>query len=154
MKIALKKKVQAVMTEMYRVITNDWKSSVGALHRGLDAFSYDGWVKYLDVMTGKSISNFNKPEDLSDKIRGNFRDEDLEARYNTRVRACGQIPYTAENTSNYNPRHTSFLPRMIREYNKMATELSSAHLITSTQMEIKKMREDVKYLIKKNRIYY
>ena len=67
MKIALKKKVQSVMTEMYRIITNDWKSSVGALHRGLDAFSYDGWVKYLDVMTGKSISNFNKPEDLSDK---------------------------------------------------------------------------------------
>ena len=153
-RIALRKKIQGVMTEMYRVITNDWKSSVGALHRSLDAFLYDGWVKYMDVMTGKSISNFNKPEDLSDKIRGNFRDEDLEARYNTRARARGQIPYTAENTSNYNPRHTSFLPRMIREYNKMATELSSAHLITSSQTEIKKMKEDVKYLIRKNQIYY
>ena len=48
----------------------------------------------------------------------------------------------------------SFLPRMIREYNKMATELSSEHLITATQTEIKKMKEDVKYLIKKNQIYY
>ena len=43
-KIGLKKKIQSIMTEMYRVIQNDLSSSVGAHHRGLDAFSLDGWV--------------------------------------------------------------------------------------------------------------
>ena len=154
MNTGMKKKIQSKLTEMYRTISNDWKSSVRTVHDNLKAFSLDGWIQYMDVMSGKNIRDFHKPEDLSDKIGANYRDERLEVRYNTRARAGGAITYTAENTSTFTPRHNSYIPRLIRTHNKIPYSCRSAHLMKSNYFEIKQMKEDLKDFIRNNQIFY
>ena len=66
----LKDKVQAIITEMYRVIFNDRTSSVKDLHSRCSALNLTGWAEYLDFMLGKSFNDFTKPTDMTRRIGG------------------------------------------------------------------------------------
>ena len=65
----LKKKIQAVLTEMNRIILNDYHSSTRVVHEKLGALSLDGWIQYMDVMSGRSITDHIKPEDMAKKTQ-------------------------------------------------------------------------------------
>ena len=93
---ALKKKIQSVITEMYRIVSNDYETGTKALHEKLEALSLDGWIQFMDVMGGRSITAFIKPEDMSNKISPNDQDPYLP---NTRGRREGMIAYSQTNTS-------------------------------------------------------
>ena len=64
----MKEKVQKLLTETYRVVAQDWKSDVWKLHRDLNVLSLDGWIKYMTIMEGKKILDFQKPVDLKNMI--------------------------------------------------------------------------------------
>ena len=65
----LKKKIQAVLTEMNRIILNDYHSSTRVVHEKLGALSLDGWIQYMDVMSGRSITDHIKPQDMAKKTQ-------------------------------------------------------------------------------------
>ena len=45
------------------------KENAGCFIR--NQFSLEGWINYLDVLTGKTIGDFRKPIDVAAKIRQN-----------------------------------------------------------------------------------
>ena len=104
----LKQKIQDIITEMPRVVSGDYKSGVKDLHENMKALSLDGWIQFMDVMSGRTCSDYIKPEDMAHKISTNNEDPFLP---NTRGRAAGRITYTDLNTSSYTPRYSSYLPR-------------------------------------------
>ena len=139
------------MTEMYRIITGDYHSSPRQLHENEQALSLDGWIQFMDVMSGRSISDFIKPEDMANKISSSNPDPYLP---NTRGRTEGRIPYTQLNTSTYHPRWKSYLPRYVRTYNSIPRDITTANLVTSTYTEKLLMKTRVKEFIKMKQIYY
>ena len=66
--IFLKKKIQSMLTETYRVVLQDWTSSARIVHERLDFLSVDGWIQYLDYFVAKNIMDFRKPIDLAAKL--------------------------------------------------------------------------------------
>ena len=51
----LKDKIQNILTETYRIVYNDRKSSVKDLFQRAKALTLDGWISYLDFFVGKNI---------------------------------------------------------------------------------------------------
>ena len=105
----------------------------------------------MDVMTGRSIRDFIKPEDMSRKLDSDGRDPYLP---NTRSRAAGMFAYTQDNTSSYHPRWKSFLPRFVRTYRNIPRDLTTANLVTSSYTEKLLMKTRIREYIRLKQIYY
>ena len=148
---ALKKKIQSVITEMYRIVSGDYVSSVPKLHEDHEALSLDGWIQFMDVMTGRSIRDYIKPEDMSRKLDNDGGDPYL---HNTRGRAAGMVAYTQENTSTYHPRWRSFLPRFVRTYRALPRDITTANLVVSSYTEKLLMKTRIREFIILKQIYY
>ena len=73
--IFLKQKVQSILTETYRVVLQDFTNSTRKVHESLKVLSLDGWIRYLDIMSGKKIIDFQKPRDLMEKLINNARED-------------------------------------------------------------------------------
>ena len=54
---------------MNRIILNDYHSSTRVVHEKLGALSLDGWIQYMDVMSGRSITDHIKPQDMAKKTQ-------------------------------------------------------------------------------------
>ena len=147
----LKQKVQDIITEMLRIVSGDYKSGVKELHENMRALSLDGWIQFMDVMSGRTCSDYIKPEDMAHKISTNNEDPFLP---NTRGRAAGMITYTDLNTSSYTPRYSSYLPRYVRTYNKIPRDVTATNLVLSSASERHDMKKKVKDFIRLNQIYY
>ena len=151
-----KNKIQDILTEMYRVVYKDRKSSVKSLFQKAKAFNFEGWISYLDFMFGKNIMDFSKPADIAGKI-GMIQLTNQMIRRNTRSLAQGKILYNEFNTSNYTARWKTFLPRFTRLFNSLVT--GADHVITSTNLkigkhfEIRDMKESVKIYIRSKQVY-
>ena len=102
-----KNKIQDILTEMYRIVYKDRKSSVKSLFQRAKAFTFEGWVSYLDFMFGKNIMDFSKPADIAGKI-GMIQLTNQMIRRNTRSLAQGRILYNEFNTSSYTARWKTF----------------------------------------------
>ena len=160
--IFLKQKVQSVLTETYRVVKQDFSSSTRSVHESLKMLSLDGWIRYLDLMTGKKIIDFQKPRDMMEKLINNAREDHVvlfgrtmeERTMMTRAMMRGNLRYTADNTTTYTPRHNSFIPRFVRLYNQLDGITKSKNLATSPWYEKDEFRLDVKYKCFKEQIYY
>ena len=105
----------------------------------------------MDVMSGRTCSDYIKPEDMAHKISTNNEDPFLP---NTRGRAAGMIMYTDLNTSSYTPRFSSYLPRYVRTYNKIPRDITSTNLVLSSSSERHEMKKKIKDFIRLNQIYY
>ena len=125
--IFLKQKVQSILTETYRVVLQDFTNSTRNVHESLKVLSLDGWIRYLDIMSGKKIIDFQKPRDLMEKLINNAREDHTvlfgrsmeERTMMTRAMMRGNLRYTADNTTTYTPRHNSFIPRFVRLHNQL-----------------------------------
>ena len=147
----LKEKVQKLLNETYRVVAQDWKSDVWKLHRDLNVLSIDGWIRYMTIMEGKRILDFQKPVDMKNKISDQIVDDMRTAPVGptqvedrnilTRALMRGNIRYTAANSTNYHPRFTSFIPRFVRDFKRLDAVTKSWNL----QEGDYKMRESFRY---------
>ena len=106
----------------------------------------------MDFFLGKNIKDHMKPVDLAGKI-GMVQLTDQMERTNTRSMANGRIQYNAFNTSSYTPRWKTFIPRFTRLYNKVPHHLAHTNMRTGSYLEIKEMKENVKYFIRTNQTY-
>ena len=158
----LKRKVQAMLNQTYRVVKQDWTSPIKDVHISLNYLSLDGWIKYMDYMTAKTIMNFRKPVDMANKLGdqclGVFqtirreqweerdrRDKLEEALHGvtgvlTRAIIKGKLRYTKDNSSTFHPRMSSFIPRSLRIYNQVDQSTSSIQLNTANWLQKKELK--------------
>ena len=57
-----------MLNQTYRVVKQDWTNSAKQVHISLNYLSLDGWIKYMDNMTAKTIMDFRKPVDMANKL--------------------------------------------------------------------------------------
>ena len=151
-----KDKIQDILTEMYRVVYEDYNSSVRQLFQKAKAFTFQSWISYLDFMFGKNIMDFSKPVYIANKI-GMVQLTDQMVRRNTRSMAQGRIQYNEFNTSSYTACWKTYIPRFTRIFNSFIAGADS--IITSTNMrqgkwyKIKEMKETVKFHIRSKQTY-
>ena len=67
----LKKRIQDIMSEAARIVHGDRRVKLKYQYQELDWLTLEGWINYMDVLTGKTIGAFQKPLDLSAKIGQN-----------------------------------------------------------------------------------
>ena len=63
----------------------------------------------------------------------------------TRARIMGQLRYSKDNSSTYTPRNRSFIPRALRNYNKVNPVLNQTSLATAKWFQKKEMKASVRY---------
>ena len=158
----LKRKVQAMLNQTYRVVKQDWTSPIKDVHISLNYLSLDGWIKYMDYMTAKTIMNFRKPVDMANKLGDqclgvfqSIRKEQWEERDRrdkleealhgvtgvlTRAIIKGKLRYTKDNSSTFHPRMSSFIPRSLRIYNQVDQSTSSIQLNTANWLQKKELK--------------
>ena len=61
-------KIQAILTETYRIVYNDRHSSTKDLFQKTRVLTFNGSISYLDFFPGKNIKDHMKPSDLAGKI--------------------------------------------------------------------------------------
>ena len=61
----LKKRLQDVLNETVRIVHGSRIKSLKEQFRDLDWLTLKGWMNYMDILTGKSIGDFSKPQDLA-----------------------------------------------------------------------------------------
>ena len=172
----LKKKVQSLLNQTYRVVKQDWTNSVKQVHISLNYLSLDGWIKFMDYMTAKTIMDFRKPVDMANKLGdqclGIFqtirkeqweererRDKLEEALYGvtgvlTRALIKGKLRYTKDNSSTFHPRMSSFIPRSLRIFNQVDQSTSSIQLNTANWLQKKDLKLRVREHCFLNQEYY
>ena len=163
----LKKKVQAMLTETYRVVLQDWKCPTPQLHERLDFLSVGGWIQYLDYFVAKKMMDFGKPKDMAYKLGSQRlevwqqlrqeaaqeiqRKDQLDAALHgvpgviTRARIIGQLRYSKDNSSTYHPRTRSFIPRALRTFNKVNPVYNQTNLATAKWYQKQEMKVQVRY---------
>ena len=172
----LKKKIQSMLNQTYRVVKQDWTNSSRQVHISLQYLSLDGWIKYMDYMTAKTMMDFRKPVDMANKLGDQClgvyqavrreqweererRDKLEEALHGvtgvlTRALIKGKLRYTKDNSSTFHPRMSSFIPRALRVFNQVDQATSSIQLNTASWLEKKDLKLRIRDHCFQNQEYY
>ena len=146
----LKKRLQDIVSQAARVVQGDWSSKLKQVFVDLNWLSFEGWQNYLDVLTGKTMADFQKPLDLASKIYQNIRATAGDQLWNeenqriTRAMVAGKIMIGGHNMGTTTARHQSFTARYVRQINLLPTETRCTNLSTAKFIDKEKFKCDTR----------
>ena len=138
------------MSEAARVVSGDRISRTKQVFIDLDWLSFEGWQNYLDVLTGKTMTDFQKPLDMASRIYQNQRETAGDQLWNeenqriTRAMIAGKIRIGANNMGISTARNLSFTSRFVRQMNLLPTETRCTNLSTAKFEERAKFKCDTR----------
>ena len=133
----LKKRVQEVMSEITKTVYGSRTVPLKHQYWELDWLTLEGWMNYMDILTGSTISDFDKPQDLARSMgrEANIRagkqhwlEENVRV---TRAMLAGNIRLGQENIGQSHAHSVFFSARYARCHNISPQELRGLNLNTA-----------------------
>ena len=126
----------------------------------LDWLTLEGWMNYMDMLTGSTISDFDKPQDIA---RSMGREANIRAGkqhwleenvWVTRAMPAGNIRLGQENIGQSHARSVFFSARYARCHNTSPQELRGLNLNTGTYEEKLQLKTGMKHFFQRRQIIF
>ena len=156
----LKKRVQEVMSETTKIVYGSRQVPLKQQYWYLDWLTLEGWINYMDILTGATISDFNKPQDLAGSMGREFnmragkRHWEEENVRVTRAMLAGNIRLGQENIGQSHARSVFFSARYARCHNISPTELRCLNLNVGTYEEKLRFKTGMKHFFQNRQIIF
>ena len=139
-----------------RIVHGSRIKSLKEQFRDLDWLTLEGWMNYMDILTGKTIGDFSKPQDLAGSMGLEFgpragTEDNVRV---TRAMLAGNVRLGQENTGQSTARSTFFSARFARCYNISPNEIRCLHLKMGTYEEKLKFKTGMKHFFQNRQIIF
>ena len=130
--------MQEILSETAKIVHGERNVKLKYQFQELDWLTLEGWINYLDVLTGKTIGDFRKPIDLAAKIgqnhelRAGIRHWTEEQQRITRAMLAGKLKMGSENLGQSTARSLFFTARYVRAVNSLPTDIRCLNLNSGT----------------------
>ena len=156
----LKKRVQAVMSETTKIVYGSRSVPLKQQYRYLDWLTLEGWMNYMDMLTGSTITDFDKPQGLA---RSMGREANIRAGKQhwlednvrvTRAMLAGNIRLGQENIGQSHACSVFFSARYARCHNISPPELRGLNLNIGTYEEKLRFKTGMKHFFQSRQILF